>query len=1138
MPKSHLGGAASSLSKQTDWNLNLQTHEANVQRQLNHNTGSLTLASLESTPLLVITTSRNPSDVSKAWSGSLHGGPSLRSGRAATGKREELLFNSGSGDVSDALGKADSGAVLHGATVSGVIADSPAESGAMLMEPLSLGSPSMAAKLDRLRGLRLCCSTAGGWSRLSSYRTLYICACSTALANAMTFRCAPVRDGCGKRVWGEGSRLPQLPRAAAAAAAAGDGEEEVESGVAFHLIEQEDLVAAFAALGADLPNRKALAGTMLNKEHDRVSRDVWEAIDALHLGGSYFVTTEPARGVCKNAEWIEELHMRWAKKVTRGNLDRLLGMVMDNTKANRKALDLMKQKHPTWLLLGCQAHALALLIKDLHGEKNARCDWSKKAYGKALMMSNTINGSETIHSALREQQKFKYGKVKAVRSHCPTRFAILHFICSDLLDSEEAIKLMVGDRSWGKVSEGTTHAAAFTTAATVEPARGRAAAYYFFDEAAALKKLVQPVSDAIHQVESDKPLLSQMLPIWKQLLQHAADFDDHIDNVERSPVLPLFERRYNTHFDKSVLGPFLPNYAERRFGSSPAQVGIIMAVYPAFNLLASPWVGYVANRAGRWNMLMAGLALLTCATALYGAAPSVAALQLASALHGTSLSLIHVSSLSLLSSFPARLTEGMAGIEIWSGVGLVLGPPLGGCLYPYVGVPGVFVCLSVLPLLLLVAMPAMRLSWPVEARIKPQPGGAKCAMRDNAVAASAAVAGAKDAVRDDAAAGAPAVPLAAVARARGVLAGALVTAANFGLIGFLEATLSPHLAQALQTTPQSVGFIFIVPSITYSLMAAKTERVVEGFGARRTMLFGFAVLSISLFLFGPAPALDAVGLSPAAVRGAIAAGMLIFQVGSAMACVPAFAIMQGGVAHLGRGADSIVAGVHSLAIGMGEVVGPLLGGFMMEMGRQTRVASCIPSAALSLPPAAVAAETLAAGLGGTSTSSAAATAVSEVGRALSRALRDGQWRQRRRRLRLLQDLLGEASAAAAASAVTGNAQLAEAFAALPAAGAQGPALGHAEPCMSAFPTACTIMGVLSLLSAALMYTCMAARGDTEGSSEPRARAKALERAARRGSDSPAASVALLPWTSSTSSISVNAAAAAAATAAASGVIHV
>jgi hAT family C-terminal dimerisation region len=225
--------------------------------------------------------------------------------------------------------------------------------------------------------------------------------------------------------------------------------------------------------------------------------------------------------------------------------------------ANRRALDLMKVQQPTWLLLGCQAHALALLIKDLQGEKTARCEWSKKAYAKALMMSNTINGSETVHSALREQQMFKYGKVKAVRTHCPTRFAILHFICSDLLDSEEAIRLMVGARSWGNVSDGCTHAVEFTGAATVVPARGRAPAYFFFDEAAALVQLVQPVSDAIHQLESDKPLLSQMLPIWKQLLKHAKDFDDHEGNASRSAVLPLFERRYATHRDKSWPAAFV-----------------------------------------------------------------------------------------------------------------------------------------------------------------------------------------------------------------------------------------------------------------------------------------------------------------------------------------------------------------------------------------------------------------------------------------------------------------------------------------------------------------------------------------------------------------------------------------------------
>jgi hypothetical protein len=44
------------------------------------------------------------------------------------------------------------------------------------------------------------------------------------------------------------------------------------------------------------------------------------------------------------------------------------------------------------------------------------------------------------------------------------------------------------------------------------------------------------------------------------------------------------------------------------------------------------------------------------------------------------------------------------------------------------------------------------------------------------------------------------------------------------------------------------------------------------------------------------------------------------QVGSALACVPAFSLMQGGVSHLGRGADNLVASLHSLSIGVGEVV--------------------------------------------------------------------------------------------------------------------------------------------------------------------------------------------------------------------------
>lgn len=75
-----------------------------------------------------------------------------------------------------------------------------------------------------------------------------------------------------------------------------------------------------------------------------------------------------------------------------------------------------------------------------------------------------------------------------------------------------------------------------------------------------------------------------------------------------------------------------------------------------------PCVG--CRRYGRVNALLTGLVTLAVATMLYGAAQSVFWLFVASGLHGTSLSLIHISSLALLSAFPDRITEGMAGIEV------------------------------------------------------------------------------------------------------------------------------------------------------------------------------------------------------------------------------------------------------------------------------------------------------------------------------------------------------------------------------------------------------------------------------------------------------------------------------------------
>lgn len=221
-----------------------------------------------------------------------------------------------------------------------------------------LGSSNPSRCADSHLESKACIKAAAASSAVAA-------AASTAAAAAAASTCNAADEDC--EVIELGSKRQRVTTADFMATA-GQVTEARESlarfffkgGVAFNLVEHEDLVAAFAALGVTLPNRKALAGKMLDVEYNRVSTNVSAAIDLQPLlqlatdgwrrghvgqgspminimvllpkGGSYFVKAETARGVCKDAAWIMEQHLRWAAEVTKGDLGRMLGMVMDNTK--------------------------------------------------------------------------------------------------------------------------------------------------------------------------------------------------------------------------------------------------------------------------------------------------------------------------------------------------------------------------------------------------------------------------------------------------------------------------------------------------------------------------------------------------------------------------------------------------------------------------------------------------------------------------------------------------------------------------------------------------------------------------------------------------------------------------------------
>jgi hypothetical protein len=155
---------------------------------------------------------------------------------------------------------------------------------------------------------------------------------------------------------------------------------------ALHLIENPHLVAAFAAAGVTLESRKVLSTTRLDKTFAKVQQstdttlastelinlatDGWKRQAAAHgaplinsmvllpEGGSRFMGVEDTTGKKKDAPFLAELHCTLLDRASGGDSERQNSLVMDNTKANRTALDLIKEQRPHVITLGCQVRCL------------------------------------------------------------------------------------------------------------------------------------------------------------------------------------------------------------------------------------------------------------------------------------------------------------------------------------------------------------------------------------------------------------------------------------------------------------------------------------------------------------------------------------------------------------------------------------------------------------------------------------------------------------------------------------------------------------------------------------------------------------------------------------------------------------
>ncbi|XP_003375545.1 transporter, major facilitator family [Trichinella spiralis] len=149
-------------------------------------------------------------------------------------------------------------------------------------------------------------------------------------------------------------------------------------------------------------------------------------------------------------------------------------------------------------------------------------------------------------------------------------------------------------------------------------------------------------------------------------------------------------------------------------------------------------------------------------------------------------------------------------------------------------------------------------------------------------------------------------------------------------ISFFDPTLAPHL-EVLNLEPEVLGLLFLLLSATYSLTSPLVGIIVDKWHCTlQVMAFGFFISGISILLIGPVPYLPLeLSLTNVCIGQAIyGCGLGITVVTSYHYCL--HSTLKHGYPN-NFSTYALVSGFYTSAFSLGAFVGPTLGGLLVDL---------------------------------------------------------------------------------------------------------------------------------------------------------------------------------------------------------------
>ncbi|KGN50192.1 uncharacterized protein LOC101211194 isoform X3 [Cucumis sativus] len=245
------------------------------------------------------------------------------------------------------------------------------------------------------------------------------------------------------------------------------------------------------------------------------------------------------------SSYAQEILWETVADISGNVVQQCVGIVADKFKA--KALKNLENQNNWMVNLSCQFQGFSSLVKDF----SKQLPLFNSVTEHCMKLANFVNYKSQIRNCFHKVQLQEYGNAMLLRvpprNHEKLNFGPVFTLMEDILSFSRALQLVVLDETW-KI-------------ASVDDPIAREVAELigdvgFWNELEAVHSLVKLITDMAVEIEKERPLVGQCLPLWDQLRGKVKDWCSKFQIAE-GPVEKVIEKRFKKNYHPAWAASFI-----------------------------------------------------------------------------------------------------------------------------------------------------------------------------------------------------------------------------------------------------------------------------------------------------------------------------------------------------------------------------------------------------------------------------------------------------------------------------------------------------------------------------------------------------------------------------------------------------